>query len=210
MIRLIVVDDHTIVRHGLKQILALAPDIIVVGESGGGNELLDMLPRISCDLVLLDMNMPGLAGVDLIKRMRTERPDLPILILSMHIEGQIVSRALKSGAAGYLTKDSDPEILVGAIRKVVSGGRIVDAALVETLVFDRDLESRAPHERLSARELQVFLMLVSGKTVSKIAGELNLSIKTVSTYKCRFMLKMKLQTETDLVRYAIRHQLIGG
>jgi DNA-binding NarL/FixJ family response regulator len=210
MIRLTIVDDHTIVRHGLKQIFALVPDIIVVGELGGGNELLVMLAQISCDLVLLDMNMPGLAGVDLIKRMRTERPDLPILVLSMHIEGQIVSRALKVGAAGYLTKDSDPEILVGAIRKVVSGGRIVDAALVETLVFDRDLESRAPHERLSARELQVFLMLVSGKTVSKIAGELNLSIKTVSTHKCRFMLKMNIQTKTDLVRYAIRNQLIDG
>ena len=210
MIRLIIADDHAIVRHGLKQILSLTPDILVVGESGYSDELLDILARISCDLVLLDMNMPGLAGVDLIKLMRTERPDLPILVLSMHIEGQIASRALKAGATGYLTKDSDPEILVGAIRKVVSGGRFVDAALVETLVFDRDLESRAPHEGLSARELEVFLMIASGKTVSKIAGELNLSIKTVSTHKCRFMLKMNIQTKTDLVRYAIRHQLIDG
>lgn len=210
MIRIVIADDHTIVRHGLKQILALTPDIIVVGESGDGDELLDVLTQIPCDLVLLDMNMPGLAGVDLIKRMRTERPHLPILVLSMHIEGQIASRALKAGASGYLTKDSDPEILVGAIRKVVSGGRFVDAALVETLLFDHDLETRAPHEGLSPRELQVFLMLASGKTVSKIASELNLSIKTISTHKCRFMLKMNIQTKTDLVRYAIRHQLIEG
>lgn len=210
MIRIVIADDHTIVRHGLKQILALTPDIIVVGESGDGDELLDVLTQIPCDLVLLDMNMPGLAGVDLIKRMRTECSHLPILVLSMHIEGQIASRALKAGASGYLTKDSDPEILVGAIRKVVSGGRFVDAALVETLLFDHDLETRAPHEGLSPRELQVFLMLASGKTVSKIAGELNLSIKTISTHKCRFMLKMNIQTKTDLVRYAIRHQLIDG
>lgn len=210
MIRIVIADDHTIVRHGLKQILALTPDIIVVGESGDGDELLDVLTQIPCDLVLLDMNMPGLAGVDLIKRMRTECSHLPILVLSMHIEGQIASRALKAGASGYLTKDSDPEILVGAIRKVVSGGRFVDAALVETLLFDHDLETRAPHEGLSPRELQVFLMLASGKTVSKIAGELNLSIKTISTHKCRFMLKMNIQTKTDLVRYAIRYQLIDG
>jgi DNA-binding NarL/FixJ family response regulator len=130
--------------------------------------------------------------------------------ISIHIEGQIASRALKAGATGYLTKDNEPEILVEAIRKVVSGGRFVDAALVETLVFDRDLESGAPHERLSARELQVFLMLVSGKTVSKVASELYLSIKTVSTHKCRLMLKLNVQTKTDLIRYAIRHQLINS
>lgn len=210
MINLIIADDHAIVRHGVKQILALAIDIRVVGEAGDGEELLDVLMRTTCDLVLLDLNMPGLSGVDLIKRLHTDRPDIPILVLSMHIEGQIASRALKAGAVGYLTKDSEPEILIGAIRKVAGGGKFIDAALVETLVFDNDPESRAPHESLSKRELQVFLMLVSGKTVSEIASELYVSIKTVSTHKSRFMQKMNLATHTDLVRYAIQHQLING
>lgn len=210
MIRLIVVDDHAIVRHGLKQILALAPDMNVVGEAGGGEELQDVLGRTECDLVLLDMNMPGLAGVDLIKWIHEAHPEVSILILSMHVEGQIASRALKAGASGYLTKDSEPEILVAAIRKVANGGKFIDSALVETLVFDHDPESSAPHEGLSERELQVFLMLAAGKTISEIANDLFLSIKTVSTHKFRLMRKMNLQTSTDLVRYAIRHRLIDG
>lgn len=208
MIRLIIVDDHAIVRHGLKQILALAPDMTVVGEAGSGEELHSVLKRTACDLVLLDMNMPGLAGVDLITRLRGEYPGIPLLILSMHAEGQIASRALKAGASGYLTKDSDPEILVGAIRKVSDGGKFIDPALIETLVFDYSPESRAPHATLSERELQVFLMLASGKTISEIANALYLSIKTVSTHKFRIMRKMDLQTSTDLVRYALRHELI--
>lgn len=210
MIRVIIVDDHAIVRHGLKQILALAPDMTVVGEAGAGEELQDVLARTACDLVLLDMNMPGLAGVDLIKWIHTEHPDLPILILSMHVEGQIASRALKAGASGYLTKDSEPEILIGAIRKVSGGGKFIDAALVETLVFDHAPESSALHDGLSERELQVFHMLASGRTISEIASDLHLSIKTVSTHKFRLMRKMNLQTSTDLVRYAIRHRLIDG
>lgn len=210
MIRLVIVDDHAIVRHGLKQLLALAPDIVVVGEAGGGEELQTVLAQTACDVVLLDMNMPGLAGVDLIKWMRTTYPDLPALVLSMHAEGQIASRALKAGARGYLTKDSEPEILVGAIRKVSKGGKFIDAALVETLVFDHDAEISAPHTGLSERELQVFLLLAAGKTISEIANDLFLSIKTVSTHKFRLMRKMNLQTSTDLVRYAIRHELIDG
>lgn len=210
MINLIIADDHAIVRHGLKQILALAPDITVLGEAGGGHELQNVLAKTTCDLVLLDMNMPGLAGVDLIQWIRSEYPALSILVLSMHAEGQIASRALKAGARGYLTKDSEPEILIEAIRKVSAGGKFIDAALVETLVFDHDPEGSAPHEVLSERELQVFLMLASGRTISDIASELFLSIKTVSTHKFRLMRKMNLQTSTDLVRYAIRHQLIDG
>jgi DNA-binding NarL/FixJ family response regulator len=210
MINLIIADDHAIVRHGLKQILALAPDITVLGEAGGGHELQNVLAKTTCDLVLLDMNMPGLAGVDLIQWIRSKYPALSILVLSMHVEGQIASRALKAGARGYLTKDSEPEILIEAIRKVSAGGKFIDAALVETLVFDHDPEGSAPHEVLSERELQVFLMLASGRTISDIASELFLSIKTVSTHKFRLMRKMNLQTSTDLVRYAIRHQLIDG
>jgi DNA-binding NarL/FixJ family response regulator len=208
MIRLIIADDHAIVRHGLKQILALIPDIEIVGEAACGDELLCVLGNSHCDLVLLDMNMQGLAGVELITRLRTDHPQLPIMVLSMHIEGPIASRALNAGASGYLTKDNEPEILVDAIRKVVAGGKYVDPALVETLVFNREIT--IPHEGLSAREHQVFMMLASGKTVGEIASELCLSIKTISTHKSRFMQKMNFSTKTDLVRYAIRHQLIDG
>lgn len=210
MIQLIIADDHAIVRHGLKQILALAPDITVAGEAADGEELLGVLDRSACDLVLLDMNMPGLAGAELIGRLRAKHPGVPILVLSMHIEGQVASHALKAGAAGYLTKDSEPETLVGAIRRVAGGGKFIDAALVETLVFDHEAESSTPHQGLSEREFQVFRMLASGQSVSDIAGALFLSVKTVSTHKFRLMRKMNLQTHTDLVRYAIRHRLIDG
>lgn len=210
MIRLIIADDHAIVRHGLKQILALEPDIHIVGEASSGGELQEVIARAPCDLVLLDMNMPGLSGVDLIKWLQDSYPDVPVLVLSMHVEGQIASRALKAGARGYLTKDSEPEILVGAILRVSAGGKFIDPALVETLVFDHDQGSSALHEVLSERELQVFLMLASGTTITDIASELFLSIKTVSTHKFRLMRKMNLQTSTDLVRYAIRHQLIDS
>lgn len=210
MINLIIADDHAIVRHGLKQLLALTSDIHIVGEACSGGELQEIIARVPCDLVLLDMNMPGLSGVDLIKWLHDVYPEVPVLVLSMHVEGPIASRALKAGARGYLTKDSEPEIIVEAIRKLSAGGKFIDSALVETLVFDRDPKGSAPHEALSERELQVFLMLASGRTISEIAEELCLSIKTVSTHKFRLMRKMNHQTSTDLVRYAIRHQLIDG
>lgn len=210
MIRLVITDDHAIVRHGLKQILALAPDIEVAGEAGDGQELLELLGRTDCNLILLDMNMPGIAGVELIGKIRSVHPDMPILVLSMHIEGPVASRALKAGASGYLTKDSEPEMLVAAIRKVAAGGRFIDPVLVETLVFDSTADSNLPHQNLSERELQVFTRLVSGETVSEIADELFLSVKTISTHKFRLMQKMNLHTTSDLVRYAVRHGLIEG
>lgn len=209
MIKLILADDHAIVRHGLKQILALSPDLTVVGEAGCGDELLDALKCTVCDIVLLDINMPGIAGVELIQRLSTEYPDLRILVLSMHIEGQIASRAFKAGAAGYLTKGCEPEILGVAIRKVAAGGKFIDPVLVETLVFAANNPgNRVSHESLSERELQVLLMLASGRTVTEIANDLFLSIKTVSTHKSRLMGKMNIQTQTELIRYAIRHKMI--
>lgn len=210
MIRLILADDHAIVRRGLKQILALEPDITVVGEAGCGEELLEALKKIACDIVLLDINMPGYTGVELIQKLHKEHPDLTILVLSMHQEGPVASRALKAGAAGYLTKDNEPEILVQAIRKVISGGNFIDPVLVDSLIFSRTQEDPPLHESLSERELHVFTMLVSGRTVTEIANELFLSVKTVSTHKSRMMEKMSIQTQTDLIRYAIRHQLIKG
>lgn len=208
MIRIFIADDHAIVRRGLKQILALAPDIVIAGEVGSGKALLEALAQTSCDLVLLDMSMPGLSGVTLIEQISAKYPKLPILVLSMHIEAQIANRALKAGAAGYLTKDSDSDILMEAIRKVISGGNYIDPVLVETLVFNPEGTDKSPHERLSKRELQVFNQLAAGKTVSEIAEALFLSVKTVSTHKIRLMEKMGLHTHTDLVRYAIRNQLI--
>ncbi len=210
MIRIQIADDHAIVRHGLKQILALSPEIALVGEASHGEALLDSLRQTPCDLVLLDMSMPGLSGVELIERLHAEHPGLPILILSMHIEAQIASRALKAGASGYLTKDSEAPVLMEAIRKVASGGKFVDPVLVESFVFSPESVEPPLHETLSDRELQVFSMLASGKTVSEIADELYLSVKTVSTHKSRLMDKMGLHSHTDLIRYAIRQRLIEG
>ncbi|WP_136415247.1 MULTISPECIES: response regulator transcription factor [Oxalobacteraceae] len=210
MIRIIIADDHKIVRQGLRQFMALAPDITVVGEAATGQEVQALLAAHECDLLLLDMTMPGPSGVELIKRIRqTERAPL-ILVLSMHNEGQLVSRALKGGAAGYITKDIDPEMLVAAIRKVAQGGRYIDPVLVDEMVFDQGLEgNRPPHERLSDREFQIFQLLVSGKTVTAIADDLSLSAKTVSTHKIRLLQKMHLQSIADLTRYALEHKIIA-
>lgn len=206
MIDIIIADDHKLVRQGLKQIMALAPDMRIVGEAGNGQELQALLPQCHCQVLLLDMTMPGIAGVDLIKRIRLLAAAPLILVLSMHNEGQLVSRALKAGAAGYLTKDSDPELLIAAIRKVAAGGRYIDPLLVDAMVFDQTLGDLRPrHEQLSDREFQIFQLLVSGKAVGAIADDLALSAKTVSTHKIRLMQKMQMQSIAELTRYAMEH-----
>lgn len=210
MIRILIADDHNIVRQGLRQFMALAPDLEVVGEAANGAALLAMRSSCPCDVLLLDMNMPGLSGVELIKRIRLGGDAPRILVLSMNNEAQLVSRALKAGAAGYLTKDSDPEMLIAAIRKVAAGGRYIDPALVDEMVFDQGLgDGKRPHERLSDREFQIFQLLVSGKTVNAIAEGLSLSAKTISTHKLRLMQKMQLQSNVELIRYAMEHQLLA-
>jgi len=209
-IQVIIADDHALVRRGLGQILALAPDVEIVAEVGDGLELLGKLESSRCDLVLLDMNMPGLAGAELIARLRRDYPALRILVLSMHLEGLVAGSAIRAGAAGYLTKDSDPEELVAAIRKVAAGGRFIDPTLVETLLFDENGTGKAPHEALSEREIEVFRMLAAGSTVTEIADRLCLSVKTVSTHKARLMRKIDPATTTDVVRYALRHHLIDN
>lgn len=203
MIRVILADDHNIVRKGLRQILALAPDIEVVGEAGNGPQLLSLIAAIDCDIVLLDMTMPGLSGVEMIKRLRQLERSPLIVVLSMHNEGQLVTRALKAGAVGYVTKDSDPETLVAALRKVAKGGKYIDPSLVDEMVFDIGLDNRPPHEKLSDREFQIFQLLVDGKSVTNIADSLSLSSKTVSTHKLRLMQKMQLQSIAELTRYAL-------
>lgn len=205
MIRIILADDHDIVRHGLRQILAFAPDIVVVGEAKNGKEVLELLVKVTCDLLLLDMTMPGLNGIELMKRIRQAKQVPPTLVFSMHNAGQLVSRVLKAGAAGYITKDSDPETLIAAIHKIARGGKYIDPLVVDGVVSDFMQDSRMPHERLSDREFQIFQLLVGGESVTHIAKRLSLSSRTISTHKLRLMEKMHITSIAELTRYAIEH-----
>ena len=211
MIRLLVADDHTLVREGLKQILAAAPDLQVAGEAVDGDQTLAKVRAGEFDLVLLDMSMPGIAGIELIRRLKLEKPRLRILVLSMHGEQQYAARAYKAGASGYLTKDSASGELVGAIRKVAAGGVYISPAAAEQLALDAAPGQSGPrHVTLSDREFEVFRLLVSGRSVGDIADQLNLSAKTVSTHKTRIQEKMGLPSTAELVRYALEHNLLDG
>lgn len=209
MIRLLIADDHAIVRGGLKQIFALAPDIELAGEAANGAEVLQLLHQGVFDLLLLDMNMPGVSGVDLIARIKLNWAGLPILVFTMHNETQVAIRALKAGASGYITKDSDPERLLAAIRKVSAGGKYIDPVLAEQMAFDVTSPNLRvlPHVLLSDREFEVFRLLVAGKGVNEIADQLSISNKTVSTHKIHLMEKMNLGSVAELVRYAVQHGL---
>jgi two-component system, NarL family, invasion response regulator UvrY len=209
MITVLVADDHGIVRAGLKQILAGAGDLVAAGEAKDGQEVLRLVRERDWDLLLMDMSMPGRSGIDLIKQVKSEKPKLPILVLSMHQEHQYAVRAIRAGASGYLNKDSASELLVSAIRKVVRGGMFVSPTVAELLARETMRGTDAPpHTLLSDREFQVFSMIVQGKTVTDIAAELNLSVKTISTHKTHVLEKMKLSNSAELVRYAIAHQLL--
>jgi DNA-binding NarL/FixJ family response regulator len=209
VIRIVLADDHTIVREGLKQVLASAPDLAVVGEAKDGREVLERVRDVEFDVLLLDLSMPGKSGIELIKQVRAERPKLRVLVLSMHQERQYAVRAIQAGASGYLTKESAPEQLVSAIRKVAAGGAFVTEAVAEQLALGVMPQAEGPpHRALSDREFQVFQLLASGKAVSEIAKELKLSVKTVSTHKAHIMQKMNIGNPAELIRYAIHHQLI--
>jgi DNA-binding NarL/FixJ family response regulator len=209
MIRVLLAEDHKIVREGIKQLLGMADDLRVVGEAGNGPDVLSALRQHPCDVLLLDISMPGLNGLELIARIRGHEGAPAILMLSMHNEAQMAARALKAGAAGYTTKDSDPALLLTAIRKVAAGGRYIDPQLADRMVFEVGLtDSRPPHAQLSEREYQVFERLVHGDNVNDIAQQLTISAKTVSTHKVRLMQKMHMQSVADMVRYAIEHQLM--
>lgn len=210
MIRILIADDHAIVRGGLLQLFALAGDVAVVAQATNGGQVMECLRATPCDLVLLDLSMPGASGVELIARIRAHVPALPILVLSMHNEALVVRRALQAGANGYMSKDVDPETLLLAVRKVAAGGRFLDPSLAELLVFDNGTGGDAPaHEQLSNRELSIFRLFVGGKTVNQIAEELAISNKTVSTHKARLMQKMGFQSNADMLRYGIDHALAG-
>ena len=210
MIRIVVADDHTIVREGLKQLLSAASDLSVVGEAQDGHEVLERVRGLDFDVLLLDMSMPGRSGIDLIKQVHAEKPKLRVLVLSMHEEHQYAVRAIRAGAAGYLTKDSASAQLVSAIRKVAGGGAFITETVAQQLALEAmpEAEETLPHTALSDREFQVFRELASGKAVSDIAAELHLSVKTVSTHKARIMEKMSLSNSAELIRYAIQHRLV--
>jgi two-component system invasion response regulator UvrY len=210
MINVFIADDHAIVRQGLKQILSETPDIRLAGEATEGKEVLRKARTESWDVLVLDITMPGLSGFDTLKAVRHERPNLPVLVLSMHGEEQYAVRCLKAGASGYLTKESVPEELVKAIRRVVGGGKYVSPSLAEKLALSLDATSDRPlHDRLSDREFQVLRMMGAGKTVAQIAEELSLSVKTISTYRARILEKLNLKTSAEIIHYAIQNQLVG-
>lgn len=208
-VRLLVADDHAVVRQGLRQVLATAPELSMVAEAKDAWEVVERVRSGGVDVLLLDMSMPGPGGVDLIRRVRHEAPRLQVLVLSMHDDVQIASRAIKAGAHGYLTKDSEPELLLQAIRRVGAGGHFIDPALAARLIFQPAGDADAPpHAQLSNREHQVFLALVKGRGLVDIAQELCLSPKTVSTHKFRLMQKLAVDNVSELVRYAMRHGLL--
>jgi two-component system invasion response regulator UvrY len=209
MIRILIADDHPVVRAGLKQILAEASDIKITGEAADGHEVLARVREGDFDVVLLDLTIPGITGIDVLKQVKTEKPALPVLILSVHPEDHYAVRVLRAGAAGYLTKASVPEQLVQAVRKVYQGGKYVSAALAEKLAEELEAGwAHLPHESLSDREYQVLCMIASGKTMTEIAEALALSVKTVSTYRARILEKMRMQTNAELTSYAVKNNLV--
>lgn len=209
MIRLLIADDHGIVRDGLKQLFSLVNDIAVVAEASNGGLVLELVSRGGIDVLLLDMNMPGISGVELIERVRQRAPQLPILVLSMHNEAQYARRAIRAGASGYLTKDNDGGALLAAIRRTAVGGRVIDSELAEKIAFETCLPDQTlQHAQLSSREFEVLLLLARGRTVQEIGLQLRISHKTVSTHKARMMEKMGFEKNTDLIRYALLHQLV--
>ncbi len=211
MIRVLIADDHAVVRQGLKQILGEIPDMLVAGEATTGPEVLEQARAVDWDVLVLDLTLPERSGFDVLLELRAEKPDRPVLVLSMHAEDQYARRLLKAGAAGYLTKESVPEELIQAIRKVVGGGLYISPALAEKLARELGAPSdRAAHETLSDREFQVLRLIATGKTVTQIAETLALSVKTVSTYRSRLLQKMDLRTNAELIHYALQHGLIDG
>jgi DNA-binding NarL/FixJ family response regulator len=208
-IRILIADDHAIVRHGLRQILSDSADLIVSGEAKNGVQALQLARSGEWDVVLLDVSMPDKNGIDTLKQIKKEFPKLPVLMLSMHPEEHYAIRALKAGASGYLTKQSAPDLLVTAIRQVAAGKKYVSPSLAEELANAiSDDSERAPHEKLSDREYQTLVMISSGRTLTQIGEELNLSVKTVSVYRARLLEKMKLKNNAELTHYGLKHNLV--
>jgi DNA-binding NarL/FixJ family response regulator len=210
LIRVVLADDHAIVREGLKRIVGEVGDLRVVGEAADGGEVMQRVRELDFDVLVLDLSMPGRSGMELIRLVKAEKPKLRVLVLSMHQETQYAVRAIKSGASGYLTKESAPAQLEQALRKIAGGGAYISAEVAEQLALGAmpGAAPAAPHEALSDREFEVLRRLAASGSVTDVAAALNLSVKTVSTHKANGMAKLGLQNATDLVRYALRHGLI--
>jgi two-component system invasion response regulator UvrY len=209
IIKILIADDHAIVREGLKQILADTKDIAVTGEAENGSDAIKLVRKDGCDVLLLDISMPDRSGIEVLKQIKKESPRIAVLMLSMHREDQYAIRSLKAGAAGYLNKQSAPDQLVEAIREVAAGRKYISPALAQELANQvGDDRNVPPHETLSDREYQTLMMIAGGKTVSDIALELSLSVKTISMYRSRLLQKMKLRNNAELTHYAIRNRLV--
>lgn len=207
-LRVLLADDHAVVRRGVSEILHERLNVEAVGEASDVPQTLEMLRSGVWDILILDISMPGRSGLEALEDIRAIRPDLPVLIMSMHADEQIVKRVLRSGAAGYVSKGSEPEEIVKAVRKVVAGSRFVSENLVESLLFDLQSHNESPlHERLSNREYEVLRMLATGRRMTDIAEDLSLSVKTVSTYRARILEKMGMNTNSELIRYAVRNRI---
>jgi two-component system invasion response regulator UvrY len=208
-VRILIVDDHSIIRQGLRQLLAEEFTNATFGEANNGNEALDHIWKQAWDVVLLDITMPGKGGLDVLKQLVNAHPNMAVLVLSMHPEDQYAVRVLKTGAAGYITKNTASEEVVGAVKKVLAGGRYVSSSLAENLAASLNAPPEAPrHEILSDREYQVLRLIAMGKSVKEIGFELSLSVKTISTYRTRIMEKMQLKTNADIIRYAVHQKLV--
>ena len=209
-IKILIADDHPIVRAGFKQVISDMPDMLVADEAGNGQEVLNLIGKKDYDLVLLDISMPGRSGLEILKDLKSEKPKLPVLILSIYPEEQYAIRALRAGASGYMTKASAPNELILAIRKISEGGKYISASLAEKLAYYLDGDAaKRPHETLSDREYQVMLMIASGKTVTEIANELCLSVKTISTYRTHILEKMRMKNNAEITLYAVQNKLVG-
>jgi len=207
--KILIADDHAVFRRGLKETLSEAFPKVVFGEAQTAQETFELAQRQDWNVIILDISMPGRSGLDILDDLRRSRPRIPVLLLTMHPEQQFARRALKAGAAGYLTKDSVPDELKEAIKRILAGGRYVSSTLAETLAVDLGRGTDLPvHELLSDREFQVLRMIASGKTVKEVADELSLSVKTVSTYRSRILEKTGMKTNADLIRYALQTQLV--
>lgn len=209
MIKVLICDDHVIVREGLKHVIEDTTDMRVAGEAGNSQEVTQLARRSKYDVIVLDLSMPGRDGLDALKELKRDRPDVPVLIFSMHPEEQFALRTLRAGADGYLTKDSDPDTLLEAIRKVYAGGKYISMGFAELLAAEIQKSGDKPsHEVLSDREFQVLCLLAKGKTSTDVADELSISVKTVSTYRARIMEKTNLKTNVELTHFAIQNGLM--
>jgi two-component system, NarL family, invasion response regulator UvrY len=209
MIKILIADDHTLFRKGLKHILSEYPDLVVTDEASNGQEVLNKIWHNDYDMVLLDITMPGMTGLDALKQLKNDKPKLPVLVLSMHPEEQYAVRVIRAGASGYLRKESAPDELITAIQKISGGRKYITSSLAERLADDMEPTAEKPlHDTLSDREFEVFRMIAAGKTIKQIAEALFLNARTISTYRSRILEKMQMKTNAELIHYAIKHQIL--